>query len=289
MREFDEIRIENTNRCGYHCVFCPRELHVRTQGVMSVEDLALILDRLSPQHRGSVDLHGFGEPLLDEFLITKAAMVRARWPETRIRIYSTLGVRHSPELMARLAESEIDEINVSLYGHDAESYQAIHGRDRWDEAHANLHDLTNALEKTGGKLRVVVRRTPVHDEEDFGDNQPERREAMETQLAGQGVAGFVERSLHNYGRGRAYNEPGRQSVCSVTWGLRKRILQITWDLNVIPCAFDFNGDVKLGNLRHQTLDQIFGDAIYRDFIAAHESGNLQAYSPCAGCEKCPKP
>jgi len=51
-----------------------------------------------------------------------------------------------------------------------------------------------------------------------------------------GIDTKVEMPLHNYGDGRKYNKSEKTKVCSIVSGWRKHILQITWDLKVIPCC-----------------------------------------------------
>jgi hypothetical protein len=58
------------------------------------------------------------------------------------------------------------------------------------------------------------------------------------------------------------------------------VLQITWDLDVIPCCFDSNASIVLGNLRHQSLEEVFQGSTYRDFIAAHMVQSLDPYPAC---------
>ena len=100
---------------------------------------------------------------------------------------------------------------------------------------------------------------------------------------------FREREMHNYGGGREYNTPGTYTPCSVVWGFRRRVLQITWDLFVIPCCFDFNAEIKLGNLRTQSLEEIFSSLPYTNFIEDHIANRLEAYPVCVKCERCYRP
>src|SRR5437762_1537128 len=88
---FEQIRIENTAHCSYHCFFCPREKLTREKGFMPVEDFELVLSRIG-DHNGRVDLHGFGEPLLDRFLTKKVHILKKKWPNAVPSIYTTLGV-----------------------------------------------------------------------------------------------------------------------------------------------------------------------------------------------------
>ena len=91
--------------------------------------------------------------------------------------------------------------------------------------------------------------------------------------------------VHNYSSGRSYNQPNQERMCPVIDGKRKNILNITWDLNVIPCCFDFNATIRFGNLRNQTLEEIFLSPEYLSFVIAHKSNELSAYSVCQNCEK----
>ncbi len=286
--KFSEIRIENTNRCGYHCFFCPREELTRTQGVMPVDDLTLILERVGT-HEGLVDLHGFGEPLLDKSLPEKIALIAARWPLAEPRFYSTLGVKVPPGYFARLVEAGLRHVEVSFYGFDAESYRQAHGSDKYEVARENLAGLCAAQHASGGKLKVVVRAFPKHEAIQQPGATPERLEAFHQWLDDLGVEILRERDLHNYGNGRGYNEAGKEIPCSVVWGYRRRILQVTWDLWVIPCCFDFNAEVKFGNLRTQSLEEIFLGSDYSEFIQDHLEERLEKYPVCMQCERCYRP
>jgi len=283
--QFSELRLENTNRCAYRCFFCPRESMTRTQGFMSLEDLALILKRLGPNtFEGRVDLHGFGEPLLDRGLQQKLALLKQTHPQATPRIFSTLGVRVGETCFEDLVKAGLRIIEVSFYGFEAEAYRKVHGVGQHQLAQRNLADLCQVLRRYPDQLQVVVRAFPTHEEVKPPQDDPSQREALYEFLLDHGVALIRERALHNYGDGRVYNRPGRGRPCSVTWGYRRRILQVTWNLDVIPCCFDFNADICFGNLRNQTLAEIFHGDRYRSFIAAHLEDRPEG--PCVSCERC---
>jgi MoaA/NifB/PqqE/SkfB family radical SAM enzyme len=284
---FEEVRIENTNRCHYHCFFCPREKLTRAQGFMALDDLALVLDRVG-RHDGPVDLHGFGEPLLDRGLPAKLALVRARWPAARPRIFSTLGVKVAPGYFHGLAEAGLRSIEVSFYGFDRETYRQVHKADLYDLARANLLALCEVQRTLAGRLEVVVRAFPSHPEVKQPGADAERIREFTDWLDSLGVAVLRERDLHNYGSGRSYNRVRDQLPCSVAWGFRRRVLQITWDLHVLPCCFDSDAEVKLGNLRSQTLEEIFHSDLYQDFIQDHLDDRLEDYPVCLACDRCHK-
>jgi MoaA/NifB/PqqE/SkfB family radical SAM enzyme len=283
--KFSEVRIENTNRCSYHCFFCPRQEQTRVQGMMPLDDLALVLDRVG-EHTGLVDLHGFGEPLLDRRLDEKIALVAARWPRAQPRFYSTLGVKVPPGYFERLIEAGLKHVEVSFYGFDAESYREAHGGGSYELARENLMSLAAARRAGGGATQVVVRAFPQHEVIKQPGTTAERMEEFGRWLTSLDIVVLRERDLHNYGRGREYNSAGKLEPCSVVWGFRRRVLQVTWDLHVIPCCFDFNADIKLGNLRTQSLEEVFAGSAYQNFIQSHIDDRLDDYPVCKACERC---
>lgn len=151
---FREIRIENTNACGYKCVMCPREKQTRQLGYMTIEDFSLIWERIGP-FRGSVHLHGFGEPLLDCLLIEKIHLLKSKNPASSALIFSTLGVKVKEGFFARMAAAGLDSLIVSFYGFTKLSYQKVHGVDRLEQVKKNL--LTLSQESKGHSLKVILK------------------------------------------------------------------------------------------------------------------------------------
>jgi MoaA/NifB/PqqE/SkfB family radical SAM enzyme len=253
--------------------------------MMPLADLALVLDRVG-EHSGLVDLHGFGEPLLDKQLHDKISLVATRWPRALPRFYSTLGVKVPPGYFERLIEAGLRHVEVSFYGFDAESYREAHGSWSYELARENLMSLAAARRASGGAAQVVVRAFPQHEEVKQPGVTAERMEEFRLWLTGLDIVVLRERELHNYGLGRRYNAAGKLEPCSVVWGFRRRVLQVTWDLHVIPCCFDFNAEIKLGNLRTQSLEEVFAGPAYQDFIQSHIDDQLDDYPVCKACERC---
>lgn len=285
---FEQVRIENTAHCGYKCFFCPRESLTRPLGFMPMSDFELVLERVGV-HAGRVDLHGFGEPLLDAQLPAKIARLKERWPGAIPTIYSTLGCAIPASRLNAVVDAGLAHIEVSFYGADERSYELAHGVNRFDLAKKNLELLAWARAGTDSKLRIVVRRFPEHEYIKQPGTSEQAIRALHEWMLSLGVEFVRERPLHNYGSGRAYNEAGTVDACSIIWGLRYRILQVTWDLHVIPCCFDFNASVPLGNLREQSLQEIFRGAEYRRFYLAHATNELSSYPVCQHCERCREP
>lgn len=282
---FIQIRIENTNICAYKCIMCPREKLTREAGIMPLEDLELVLDRVGTG-APEIHLHGYGEPLLDKTLPDKARLVKERCPESRIIFFSTLGIKLDDDFFHRLVESGVHAIRISCYGFTPKTYKAIHGVDRFRLVCENLKHLIEAKNAAHSQLEIYAVTTNASTWKDVPEKEMRVRESFIHWLQSAGVHindGFAP---HNYGGGRGYNKTPSKGLCSIVWGARREILQVTWDMKVIPCCFDFNSSVIFGDLRIQTLKEIFTGEAYVKFIKAHQTNDLSDYPVCLGCERC---
>lgn len=279
---FHEVRIENTNSCGYKCLMCPRESQTRKIGFMSLDDFSLILERLG-SFSGSFHLHGFGEPLLDRQLIPKIALLKKRFPACFSLIFSTLGVRLPEDHFEKLVEAGLSHLVISLYGYNREDYQRIHGFNGWDLARHNLELLSKAQQQSRSFQATIKISAP----DVFSSLPLAKSSEREVFCKWAKELGFHIQEweyLHNYGSGRHYNLPSNR-LCPVVEGKRKGILNITWDLHVIPCCFDFNATIRFGNLREQSLEDIFSSPEYLNFLIAHKTNSLSSHPVCQNCEK----
>jgi MoaA/NifB/PqqE/SkfB family radical SAM enzyme len=282
--DFQEIHIENTNSCGYKCVMCPRESQTRSIGYMGQEDFQLVLERIGP-FGGMFHLHGFGEPLLDRALIPKIHSLKAALPKASSLIFSTLGVRVKEDYFARLLEAGLNLIVVSLYGFTREEYKRVHGADGFELVTRNLSLLSEAQKLHPKSFNAIIKIPSNAISSSLPLAQSPERIAFCEWVTSLGFDIGEWLYVHNYGDGRSYHAPNQDRMCPVIRGKRKNILNITWDLNVIPCCYDFNATIPFGNLRKNTLDEIFSSPEYLSFWIAHQTGDLSAYPVCQNCEK----
>jgi MoaA/NifB/PqqE/SkfB family radical SAM enzyme len=279
---FHEIRIENTNACGYRCVMCPREKMDRSIGYMSLEDFDIVLGSFE-DFSGSVHLHGFGEPLLDRQMSEKMRRLKARWPRCTSYLFSTLGVKGID--FTSIVQSGLDVLTVSLYGFTKQTYREVHGVDRLSLVKDNLLALHEAIRESNASVKVYVKIPSPEVTGALASHVPFEASSFLRWIEELGFQPAVWPKLHNYGDGRAFNTPATDRLCPVIEGSRKGILHITWDLSVIPCGLDYNATIRLGSLRRKTLQQIFSSEEYLQFVLAHKTQSLENYPVCQSCDK----
>jgi radical SAM protein with 4Fe4S-binding SPASM domain len=68
-------------------------------------------------------------------------------------------------------------------------------------------------------------------------------------------------------------------VCDKPW----TSMTVLWDGRVVPCCFDYDGTYVLGDLRKQSLKEIWGGEKMRYLRQCHRDGNRQDVRLCAQC------
>jgi MoaA/NifB/PqqE/SkfB family radical SAM enzyme len=292
--DFTNVVIELTNRCEYKCFCCPRELMTRRTGAISLEDIRLIAFRMEKHlHNKNIiaSVDHFGDPMMAPDLLGKLHEIRLYMPNFKLHVTTTLGYHKDDSFWADYLGLGLEETTVSFYGYDRDTYHHIHGVDRYDIALKNLRKLLDENDKLNGRgiIRISAnffqesamrKLCPVLDLEKFCA----QRDEFLNEVLSHKNATFYKRTLVNRGNGRVYIAPRSFKRCY--YGLvahRRRQLTIDCDMNVCACIMDYNSSVKFGNLREQSLEEIYAGQAYKDFVCSLYLQDFSKYPICAGC------
>ena len=239
--------IEITNRCNLRCAFCPGTS--RAPRIMSPAEFDLVLEKL----QGSVSyvyLHVMGEPLSHPQLAELLALAAAREMKVCITTNGTLLTRQTETL---LAAPTLHKVSVSL--HSLEGNGGAPERERryleevWDFAdRAAARGVIVALrlwneggaESRNGAIEAFLREKCPGEWPQPRSGSFRLRENL-----------YLERAKKFDWPDLAAEERGTQ-FC---YGLRDQ-LGVLADGTAVPCCLDHEGDVALGNLFTQPLDEI---------------------------------
>ena len=260
--KFCQVRTEMTNNCGYHCFMCPHQMMTRPKGVMSIEDLNILLDRLDfIKYELDIHLHGYGEALLVNDLPERCKIITSRKPNFTPYIFTTLGVKRDEKYFDKLFKNGLGKLLISCYGYDQKSYKAVTGTDNFELVKNNIKTILKLYKKYGFMLRIQL--------DDFKNQYPGNYDIAEIKklkasfiqwLVDQGMPEnmIFGQQLHNFGSGFNTFPVYKKTVpCSILWGSRRSQLNVSWNLNIFPCSYDFDTKFIWGNLRESSLEQIF--------------------------------
>ena len=235
---FQKIYVEISNVCNLKCSFCPGTK--RPVRRMTVEEFSALMPKLRP-YTDYLYFHLMGEPLchpnLQDFL------------------------RIAGELLSAPA---LHKVNISLHAFEAN----IGGKSLEDYVRACL-DFGKA---SAGRKIVVYRLWNQGGQDALNGQILEQLHAafpQEWEQQRQGIK-IAERTFLEYGDkfdwpDLSAREGSHRVFC---YGLRDQ-LGVLCDGTVVPCCLDHEGDIALGNVFSQELEEILGSprakAIYNGF------------------------
>ena len=139
------VYLETTNRCNLLCTTCPRTYEeLEPPADMSWDLFRRIVDQL-PRIERAV-LHGVGEPMLVKKL---PDMVRYLKERGTYVLFNTNGTVLNEKNGRALINAGLDELRVSLDAANAQSYEAIRGRNYFDRILKNVRAFRALQERLG--------------------------------------------------------------------------------------------------------------------------------------------
>ncbi len=273
-----EVRYEVTDHCNAECIMCPRELHKlgRPHGIMDLERYMKSIDEVTLLGCKQVVLTGFGEPLVDKTLEKKISYAKDKGLRTYIISNASLLNKSRAE---SLINAGLDEIRISYYGMTAESYERVMVGLNFSTTMDNLLGflaLRTELNVKRPRLEISWLVLPENedDTEHFQEFWEPRADAIEIWKP------------HNFGDGRSYRERYNDMALKTTCGRPENgPLQIQWNGEVIPCCYDYNNAIVLGNAFEQPVLDILNQDKYRLLRTAHKEKQFELFPYCNQCDQ----
>ena len=272
-------QIEPTNRCAYSCVMCPRaEKMTRPLGLMDVDLYRKLIDEIAgfapAVRRKEIELFHFGESLIHPRL---PEMVRIG-SERGLKMTLSVNPPHlTPDIAADLIAAEPFKIIISLDGDDAETYRRIRGKAaRFDKAVDNLMQFAELYRRSNRRTDVVLRVIKMYQNEHQIAAMRQRWEAEGLRFEERTFFPWTEDDLADLGDFQRYPPA---MPCPFPW----QYMVVQWDGAVVPCCRDYNAVNVMGNVRDQTLKEIWNGETYRGFRRQHETGEFGGNDFCRKC------
>ena len=266
---FQKIYVEISNLCNLSCAFCPGTK--RAPGRMTAENFARLLPKLKP-YTEYLYFHLMGEPLchpeLAEFLKLAG--------DFKV-ILTTNGTLLAKQQELLLSAPNLHKVNISLHAFEANDLSVPFEKYladcfRYGQAAEGKKLTVYRLWNQGGqdtKNREILAQMEAY------FPKPWKTKRQGTQI---GDKIFLEYGEKFHWPDLQAQEDTEALFC---YGLRDQ-LGVLWDGTVVPCCLDHEGDIPLGNLFTQEMDEILNSprakAIYDGFTAR------QAVEPL--CRRC---
>ena len=268
---FRKVYLEISNICNLSCRFCPGTK--RSKKAMTEEELAVLLPKIRP-YTDYLYFHLMGEPLLHKNLERFLEMAGSYGFKVILTTNGTL-LKKQQEMLLR--SPALHKVNISLHAFEANDLSVPFA--------TYLSDCFAFGNASNGKKLVVYRLW------NQGGEDKQNRGILETMHQSfpgewvqerQGIR-IANRTYLEYGDKFDWPDPtasegDAQVFC---YGLRDQ-LGVLCDGTVVPCCLDHEGDLALGNLLTQDMEDILNTprakAIYDGFAHRQAAEEL--------CRKC---
>ncbi len=299
-----EVRIEPTNLCNYTCIMCPRETHDRHKGYMPMEFYKSIVEEVILMGAKQITLVNFGEPFVDPTLEDKIYYATQRGLRTYIITNASLFhlpsrsefAKASGQKMSKIeaaVRAGLTELRLSFYGANKEDYERIMVGGKFEQTEANIRLLVEMRNKYG---RGIV--SPTINQEmkspeismyflEFNEGKESESAEMKEFLAyTKEFADYIEVwRPHNFGDGRSYRERDKVQERKSCGRPNAGPIQINWKGIVVPCCYDYNEEIPLGNIAQQTVEEVLKGAAYEKLRESHNTGKFEMVPYCDQCDQ----
>ena len=244
-KRFNKIYLEISNICNLSCSFCPGTS--RKKKALTEEEFSFLLPRLRP-YADYLYFHLMGEPLCHPKLEKFLALAGTAGFKVILTTNGTLLTRQKEML---LAESGLHKINISLHAFEANDLQV--------PFETYLEGCFGFGQAVKGEKLVVYRLWNQGGQDALNAQILEKLHAafpMEWEQQRQGIQ-IAERTFLEYGDKFDWPDLSAQegSKSVFCYGLRDQ-LGVLCDGTVVPCCLDHEGDLALGNVFSQELEEI---------------------------------
>jgi pyrroloquinoline quinone biosynthesis protein E len=303
-----KLDFENVSRCNFRCPSCPVSgwEKGRRASDMQLEDFKGIVDELGTLVE--IKIQGLGEPLLGGdtyFEMIRFARSRHIW----VRTTTNASLLHARDNAARLIDSDVNEVQVSVDGANRETFQAIRVGSRFEQVRRNCVLLNGICRKRGilrTRMWVVVQRLNAGEMVNLVELGAELvfpRITFALDMHGWGMGGMrqsnseklvplsqiADNAHRSVERGRElgaqvsfwqntakYSFLRSEGLCP--WPFERAF--VSSDLRVVPCCMISDpGVLDLGDAR--SLGAVWNSEAYRSFREAHMEGRIPG--PCRMC------
>lgn len=279
-KRFQKIYIEILNTCNLNCAFCMSGK--RAPKVMSVEKFTQAILKIK-DYTNLIALHVKGEPLMHPYLKEILEICTENNMQVNITTNATLLL----ECVDFLKTSKsLRQLNLSLHSmsqNQDSNYTTKKYMENIFKACKILKESNNpyisyrlwnlqSLQKNEENLEIIKL---LECEYNVNNLIEKAKENFFIELS---EKVFLNQDLEFTWPSLESNEISETGTC---WGLRNQ-LAILANGDVVPCCLDQNGDIKLGNIFEQNLNEIISSDYSQAIIKGFESNKL-IHDLCKTC------
>lgn len=270
-KRFKKIYIEITNRCNLNCSFCGK--NKRDYRDMSLLEFELVINKIK-KYTDYIYLHVKGEPLLYSNLDSLLSIC----DNTNIKVnITTNGVFLKEKLSVLMNHFCIRQINISLHSENNKKNYFL--------------DVFSSGKVLSTKMFISYR---IWDLKEYKLNK-KSTEIVNKIIEFYNLSPVIVDKLYNDKNIKIASNTFVNKENIFTWpdvdndilvdgfcyGLKTHIAILS-NGDIVPCCLDANGEIKLGNIFEDSLDDVLNGDIYKSLLKSFKD-NKAIHPLCKSC------
>jgi len=270
-KKWESMSIETYNVCNLKCTMCPYPITKREPHKMSMQQFKHTVDDAISFGINNFCLSHYNEPLLDSLLFERIEYIKSKG--VRVGFFSNATLLNKDNI-EQIITHEVDYINFSVDGYSKKVYEQIRIGADFEIVKQNILNLIarkTTLNKAVPLITIgfTVQKNNIHELKQF---QEEWR--------GLCNVGFWE-SDNRIEYKRTNKEKTKAYPCGLLCGGG---LSVMSNGKIPFCCRDYDGDYLLGDLNHQTVNDVWNSKMLQSYKSLHYNGHGNVIPICKNCD-----
>lgn len=278
------MAIETSNTCNLRCRMCPiyggynlepetaPRMNVKERVFMDFDLYERLLREAAAHGTTNLQLQFYDEPLLHPRLLEM--LKKAHELGFTFIHMNTNGTLLTPKLCDQLLETGVDSMTVSIDAATSQVYQELRGNPRFEQVCQTIEYLAGKIREGSHKFSLSVSLVQVP------ENQSETSEFISRWI---NTVEYVriDKPVDSLNRARdAFFHPSQRVICFYPW----QVICVLADGAVVKCCGDFNLKDVVGNVKENTLEEIWQGDRYMDYRRNLLQGRIDLVPLCDQCD-----
>ncbi len=273
------LEIGTTNICNAECIMCPHT-RLKKMGTMDMNLYKKIIDNCKKLNITAITLSFFGEPFIDKTIIEKIKYAKEKG--MCVSFYSNASLM-TKEKSQKIIEAGLDHITISFDGATKETYEKIRKKLKFEVVKKNILDLIEnkkRMKRNNPTITLVLVELEENKKEikrfykEWKDKVQNINIINMRNWANQITKEGTKESLH-------FNKNLNRKPCALIW----KELVVDWNGDVVLCNDDWEHTTILGNLKKQSIEEVWMGEKMRKIREAHVKRDFSKVPLCSKCNR----
>lgn len=272
-----ELQLEPTNACGLRCICCSVARMARKRGFLDFDLFEKIIVEAADLGVRKVHFYLHGEPLLHPQLVDMVALMKRHRLGVCLATNGMLLNRENARALLQAGMNSADSIVFSILGSSKKVHEAVMPGVVHEQVTENVHtllQLRRQAKANGPIVETVFYAMPENNHEKQAFRQKWHGTVDRVRVVDKISSSFADFKL-----GQAAI-PGRTRPCDLAF----ERLTIYWNGDVTLCAQDVDGRYQFGNLRDQSLTEVWNCAELAQIRMRQRKKDFSELPQCSGCD-----